>query len=498
MKKKRIDVFNLIILIAGMLFYVFISGTWVSIEDDSAFYMYAVRQQGVMPLYPSLIHLARLLVNNENYLSFVVIFQSILAAYSTWKLVVYLKSKFQLARISEIFLYLFCALPFSIYLPESGITHQIMTEGIAYSLFYLFFLEIMKYVYNEKRYPVGAFIFAFLLGITRSQLVIVYVFLLLVMIYKNYQGKKEMKQKILSFLKTGVIGIILVLLCLVVQGKVYQYYYTAPSLEAIRQVEKAKEDGVEESEEKQQINQPKLSFSTSVSQVDTLILVRGFYEVDESDVELFSDPEMKNIFLRAYKAVDEAKYRYTYARNDLYMWKDLIKDKIGNVVIGAIRDYYTEQGVDVSIDLKKICNELGYKVLFNHFGRYLYHTVRMFIPGFISSVFFQIEKIYLACHIYTLCIFLYAFWLLWYSLRKGLKREAELLGVTVLFIVLLVGITNLVFFGLQRYMVYLMGIFYCSVYICSLSWIKETNIYKGIINESSKVTWLKKIICSEK
>ena len=37
--------------------------------------------------------------------------------------------------------------------------------------------------------------------------------------------------------------------------------------------------------------------------------------------------------------------------------------------------------------------------------------------------------------------------------------------ITVLFIIMMVVIINIVFMGLQRYMVYAMGIFYCGLYL---------------------------------
>ena len=49
--------------------------------------------------------------------------------------------------------------------------------------------------------------------------------------------------------------------------------------------------------------------------------------------------------------------------------------------------------------------------------------------------------------------------------KKKNIQIAEFTGMTVGYIIIMVVVTNLVFIGLQRYMVYAMGIFYCSMYL---------------------------------
>ena len=180
---------------------------------------------------------------------------------------------------------------------------------------------------------------------------------------------------------------------------------------------------------------------------------------------MFQSAEMKEIFNRIYTVVDKEKSRYVYARQDLYMWKDLVKDKIPAYAYVKIKQYLTE---NPEVDLKPagIMNELGGKVLFHHFGRYLYHTCRVMISSFISSIFFQVERVYLLCHIITLILFLMAVaGCIMIVKKKKNIQIAEFTGMTVGYIVIMVVVTNLVFIGLQRYMVYGMGIFYCNMYL---------------------------------
>ena len=172
-------------------------------------------------------------------------------------------------------------LPFSIYLPESGITHQIMTEGITYALFYLFFSVVIKTVWTlEYKWYFGSVAMALLLGLTRSQmlfLIVVCVILLLWIIYKKAGGK-------------ALLG--LCMCCLVLLGCVVGLFWQR--------------------------------IENSASQLNTVIMARGFFEADKEDVELFDDGMMQEIFLRTYELADENGRRYEHAKPGLYMWQDLV------------------------------------------------------------------------------------------------------------------------------------------------------------------------------
>ena len=65
-------------------------------------------------------------------------------------------------------------------------------------------------------------------------------------------------------------------------------------------------------------------------------------------------------------------------------------------------------------------------------------------------------------------MFIYLFAILgsaWAGKHQGERSIIEFVMTTVLTMVVMVVILNLVFIGLQRYVVYGMGIFYCSMYL---------------------------------
>lgn len=426
MKKERKEdiITYVIMLISGLLFYL-LPGKWISIEDDSGFYLVEQGQQGVLPGYPAFLSFFRALFSEQYFLHAVVIAQSLLAVVCTFVFVLALKKRFRLKRLECILLYFCSMLPFSIYLPVSGITHQIMTEGITYALFYLFFITVMEGVWTLKyKWYLGSMAVAALLGLIRTQLLFLQAVCLLLLIWITF---RRFGWKLIW--KLAVCAFILAVGVLLVFGSEIQNMVLH-------------------------------------SQLNTVILIRGFYEADEEDADLFDDAVMREIFTKAYEYADADGSIYTHARPDLYMWKDLVYDKMTDYAVRAINEYDAEYEIARTKDSDEIFYELGMKVLLAHFDRYLYHTIRLMMPSFIATVFFQIEPIYLLCHFITLFIYLFAVIGSIAAGRMGADRKAvEFMGTVICMLVIMVVVVNLLFIGLQRYVVYGMGIFYCAAYL---------------------------------
>lgn len=479
----------------GGIFYLLLGQEWVVIEKDSAFYMDPTLQNGgVMPLYPLFLFGIRCIFGEVLYLDAVVVIQSLFAIICTMIFVFYLQNTFRMRFAETVLCFFFTMLPFSIELPRVWITHQIMTESIAYALIYIYFVFVLQYVFDKKRkWIFWVTMTAVLMGLLRSQLIflliVTAVFYVCVEFVKDREDKEGKINKLGRRLARAVpnlcIGIVCacILAALIYQLRACYVSYAVPAIARIEQ--KAEDDpyseqkesaeggseivrdGSEKDEEAQSVSgAPK----ETMSQMTQLIVIRGLYEADEEDVNLFDAPEMQEIFRRAYNAIDELEYRYEYARQDLYIWQDLVKDKIAGIAYAEILAYL-EEHPEVSLDPVLTVRELGMKVLLRHFDRYLYHTMRLMVSGFISSVFFQIGRIYLLCHIVTLFLFAIDIAGVIYCMRHHEdKKPAVFALVTVGFILMMVGIINLVFIGLQRYMVYAMGIFYCSLYLLLKEW----------------------------
>lgn len=227
-------------------------------------------------------------------------------------------------------------------------------------------------------------------------------------------------------------------------------------------------------EDKKESDEPETKTAVmreATSQFSSLILSKGFFEADPEDENLFEDKLMKEIFRKTYKRMDEEEHLYIHAKPGLYMWEDLVYDKVAIDVALSVLEYDTENPGVRKQSLEEICRELGVKTLFKHLDRYLYHAIRLMMPSFIAAVFFQIRPIYLFCHFITLFIYLFAIFEMIFSVKKHVDRhKIEFMAAIFGFIFIMVIVINIVFMGIQRYMVYGMGIFYCALYLLT----KET------------------------
>ena len=142
------------------------------------------------------------------------------------------------------------------------------------------------------------------------------------------------------------------------------------------------------------------------------------------------------------------------------------------IVQGYVEEYLRNdvgltKDIEVEQTKNKICGEMMNVLLKKNWGRYLITSFQLMPSGFVASVLFQKEGFYVLCHIGTLLLYLAAIGIvvLFYIRRDLDNRIAE----TVLLIsgtaIMNVVSTNLILFGLQRYMVYTYGMFYMAMFL---------------------------------
>lgn len=464
--KHKLDKYAVsIMILLGVIFY-FFPGQWISLEDDSISYL-AAGGEGVLPGYPIFLSFFISVLGEQHFLDGVVIAQSILAIICTLLFVIMLRNQFKLQGWECILLYVASMLPFSIYLPEVGITHQILTEGITYSVFYLFFIAIMLAVWEaDYKWYLMSMVTAFLLGITRSQMIFLQAVCILILLWITLKRTVGgIRRKIGMCLVALAVGLFLAV-------GTYKTIYAIAAVDFTPQkseadvVNVAEDEGVTEPEEVINDNEFGFFSGTSNSQLVTIIMSRGFYEADQNDVDLFQDDMMRGIFNRTYELADSEGKLYKYAAPGLYMWQDLVYDRMEMYALQAIGEYDSLYPGERMRDISSIISELGLRVLFHHFDRYVYHTVRLMMPSFIATVFFQIRPIYLLCHFIALFIYIFAIagCVVLYRNKRD-KKSIEFMATVLCVLIIMVVSVNVLFIGLQRYVVYGMGIFYCALYL---------------------------------
>jgi len=146
MRKTDIKKYGFVIsIIALNILFFFGIGQKGYIEmDDTWQYCLPDLKEGIMPIYPLLINVFKLFFGAW-YLDAVAIFQGILAIICVCAFLLFLKRKFHLKNWELYLFWVAAILPFAIELPKYVLTHVIYTEGIAYSLFYVFSIFSLKY-----------------------------------------------------------------------------------------------------------------------------------------------------------------------------------------------------------------------------------------------------------------------------------------------------------------------------------------------------------------
>lgn len=460
-----------VMIVFGICFY-FFPGKWISLESDSVAYLYAASREGVLPGYPIFLGLFRVLLGERYFLQGVVVAQSIIAIGCTLFFVLSLQKKFCLMGWECVLLYAITMLPFSIYLPEVGITHQIMTEGLTYAIFYIFFLMILKSIWTLKyRWYIGSLAIAFLLGTIRSQMLFLQAICLILLIWMIFQKYRcKMIKRVVLCLAGAMIGILFTMISyklIYFVNDFYQENFAVRTPVEYEQIDHGTQQSNNIESKETVIKETEIAVQDKRnSQFDSLIIARGFFEADREDVDLFDDEMMREIFLRTYQLADEGEHLYPYAKKGLYMWEDLVYDRMAELVNRAILEYdQTHPGMRDKTKAS-IMRELGLRILFEHFDRYIYHVIRLMLPSLIAAVFFQIKPIYLLCHAIAFLIYLFAVLGAWWIRKNGGAKDVSEYVIAIVFtIITMVVIINIVFMGLQRYVVYGMGIFYCAMYL---------------------------------
>lgn len=491
-KKQTEWLFYLSLAVVGIYVFLLAGGTDYILFDDSHTYIEKWYTEGVMPLYPLFIRLNLFMFGEELFLTAVVAEQAVLATVCTMVLTAVIKKQFSL-RCSEAYvIYAFSLIPFTIELPTAMITHMVLTEGLAYALFYLFAVILLKAVWERSgRWLAAGWFMALFLSLIRSQLLLLFAVWLVMLLYVTARGKSTGARKagILALALAG--GMALGLLGGIMNLRInsaYQNLVQRAAAKADREAEEEKksdEEQAAEQEEKAEDTPDGKSRelnAVSVSQYASLFFSRGMYEADYEDYLLFEEEETQQLFLYLYEAADAEKCRYEYAGGGLWIWKDIVGGigKVGKIGFTKQNEFYHETRPEVfEEDYNGLSNRnyivIGTTLLKAHFGRFLCHSLLLLPQGFICTVFFQIAPLYLLCHLITLFLYVSAAGLMiWaYADAKVRRDGAELMVFVLGTNLVMVLLISLVFFGQQRYLFYTFGLFYMAYFLLLLEWWKQ-------------------------
>jgi len=499
LQEKRPDrIFCAVLFFAAVALFLTAGSREPVLFDDSKVYLRVKPSEGVMPFYPLFLLLNQYFLGDAVYLQAVIVEQALLAAFCMVFFVETVRKQFFLKAWESCLIFCFLLYPYTIEMPAVMMTQTILTEGVAYSLFYLAAVWFLKAIWKRSYgYLAGAAGMVFLLALTRSQLQILFGVCGIILLYIVCMRRKHGDRKgILLRILTGSTGCLILSLAGVLlvsrigggyqdalnrEGRLFYFAMSVQDpedyldcMEEQKALARLRESAGRNAEQFQEpVRERALSDQPfTVSQYVSLIFSRGMYEADAEDVSLFEDEVLQGLFLKLYETADAEGQLHSYAKQGLWMWRDIVGGigMIGKTCFMTPSEYYAAYHPEIirSEDFSSIrsahLQTIGLTLIKAHFGRFLYHTLMLLPQAFVSTVFFQIAPIYLLCHLAALFLYLSAFGLMiWaYADRKVDNRYAEFMAFVLGSNVVLVLIISVVFFGQQRYLVYNFGVFYAA------------------------------------
>lgn len=447
---KSVIILNGMLLAVSFLFYLMFplcDGPIWCVDSASYVSMDISRE----PLYPTFLALMRKIsvifggegVVEQGSLLLAVIVQSLLAGFVTWFAGLTIK---RIKNQSIMLQFATMGFQFAVSLicrfgaiRGSAYTDCIMTEGLGFSLFVLFTLELYLYVKTEKkRYLAGTLLLSFLLISLRKQMLITLLIMVTVFFwYFIIRDKKFRKFFCLLGLLLGVF------ISCKLTDRVYNYVVRGEWIEHCH---------------------------NSMGFLCTLL-----YSSDtEKDSTLFQDDTVKELYLEIMSQVDEQQLHYRYADQGWLAVCGHFADSydaigygiINPVVEGYIEDNYSLSYIEAAQKYDEICGMMS-RTLIRQSAMpmvqvYTYNIGR----GFVNSIARATRVLCIYAVIAYIGMGILAGCLV--KLRKeGIMRDEIQSSLSFAFIVMLeITINSLVvgvtIFTQPRYMIYSMGLFYTA------------------------------------
>lgn len=442
------SLFKFLLVLIGFFFF-FLLGRENSyiLQKDSAAYLADALSVGVMPLYPLFLRGLKCIFGDPYFLYVTVIVQGILAILCSVLLTNFLARKFHLKKWHVLIVYILSFLPYAYSLPQNVVSHEIMTESISFSVFYIYFILVADGLMekNCRKLNISCIILLILLGI-RKQFLFLTVVSFVVYIWYFIKVEKITKK-------------MLALASLLVAGVAAAMIMAASAF-------------------------PKLLDVFDESQITDALIGKTIYVSDETDVELFETEELKGAFLTLYEYADQDKKLHKYA--DEYEGEKWIHITEGMNYTTAecwrnLYQYSLEENLEYEY-VEAMQTDIMFILLVNHWLDLIVVFIELAIQSLISAIFIKKSEWYVICLTITFMLYLCGFILRWICKRKLVKdhKVYEIFDLTMIVLLSNVCILNLLFMGLQRYVVYTFGLFYIALFIMVIKLWENKEIMKRI------------------
>lgn len=420
-------------LLAFFLGLLAVGGVGVYNDSEQYITMHIHRE----PLYPLYLAAFRV-VCGEGYLTAAMAGQGILTAVGITALAEYLARRFGLRLWEELLVVALQLAPHLVTRYVSSLhiflENSVMSEGLCIPLFTIFVYFLLRMLFEGKRRDaVFALIFAYLLSMTRGQMMTT------ILLWALLLGIRVILQKKYRMLFLCASAVILVFLLRDLTVHVYNYGVTGYFM------------------------------GNTYGQVNTLTNV--IYACDEEDREVFAEGDLEQAFFDSfYHKAMEQRLNHVYAGDSFgeraaYLEEnhDILKFQILEAELSAYYfglgevDYYEQSSMS-----DEMAGRMIGKLLPACFGQWLYDYILLCRNGFVRSIAIVHPVI-------TPIAFLLYLAAAGLALRQAWKKRrfeaAVVCMVALLFIAANVCATSLTIMCLSRYMIYGFSIFYIALYL---------------------------------
>lgn len=434
-KDNRINlIYGMMMILIGICFFFCLGENGYVLEKDSNVHIEGSQwnmSYGYI-LYPMLAKVCKNLFS-KYYLEAIFIFQSILAMTTSVLVAEYVRYTYRFSRKIGILVFVLSFGPYAYSLPQYVASHGILTEGLTFPLFNVWMVCALQiYRSNKKNWIFLLICLSAVMTVTRPQLLLLFVidFLLLLDKYFIQRAVVKIRNAITKFLFfIGILSFALFVGACIFVSNVKNAWYP---------------------------------------QLTDAVAGRVLCVIDEEDEDLYSG-EIKQLIKIIYREVDENKNREEYFRTDIKRWEDVCNatnnntKMLGRLIVDNL-DVFSCPSEEISS--KKIKGEIAYPLMISHWFEYLEMTMELILQSLVVSVFIHPDWAYTLGYCGAVALYILAISLLFVHKKYHCDVDYRFPMRTVLLVIVsLCGFTNIIFMGIQRYVVYPFGWFYIALVI---------------------------------
>lgn len=389
------------------------------------------------PLYPLFLAVFRGIFG-EGYLTWIAVAQNAFAVLSCYLFVQYICSQFRLRWFGTTCILILALTP-HVLTPLSSasrmvLTNSILSEGITFSLYYLFVYYLLKMLWETERGKKDFFLallVAFVNSLARGQMMSM---LIAWGCVAGFCAMRKKKRKELW----------LVLLCVIMAFGVRSFMVKSYNYFA---------------------NGSFVGNSGS----GTTILTNVMYSALETDGKDIEEGEQKQLFQDIFSRAQEAKLNYRFAEEGIINQAIYHEDTHDTLKFEYVEKYLTWfvsdriEGVGAirEAEIDKTAMELAKQMIVHSFPRWIYVYFCVAISGFIRTV----AIIHPLLNIYALFVYFFAVGLVLYQVVRGRKKSCDFMVLAMLLICANVFATSMTIMCLSRYMIYNLPVFYIALFL---------------------------------